>query len=104
MSLTEKGRLAKLGEVKVLESKGGRKDVEATEPVSGRQTAVIRKVIRKYGVKTRLASCFCSSCQISKYEECHINRAYPALVRKFKDGQSAGSGHHGHRGRARRRR
>ena len=27
-----------------------------------------------------MASCFCSSCQNSKYEECHVYRTYSALV------------------------
>ncbi|CAM9284654.1 unnamed protein product, partial [Pylaiella littoralis] len=81
-------RLAELGEVKVLESKGSWKDVQAPTPLaSGVETVVARKVIRRYSVRTRLASCFCSSCQISKYDECHINSEYPNLVPKFKNGE-----------------
>ena len=47
----------------------------------------VRKVIREYCVKTRMASCFCSSCQISKYEECHVYRTYPALVPALMEGE-----------------
>ena len=30
---------------------------------------------------------FCSQCQISRYEECHINTTYPALVPAMMDGE-----------------
>ena len=43
----------------------GEEAVDAEEPVSGEEEVVVQKVIRKYRVKTRLASCFCSSCEIS---------------------------------------
>ena len=70
-----------LHEVDAKESVSGEQGVNAEEPISsGQEEVVVQKVIRKYRVKTRLASCFCSSCQISRYEECHINRTYPALV------------------------
>lgn len=45
--------MAELGEVKVLESKGGWKDVEAPTPdASGIETVVTRKATRKYRLET----------------------------------------------------
>ena len=64
----------------------------------------MRKAKRRYRVRTRLASCFCSQCQISRYDECYINRTYPALVPALMGRPSKGNGHHGHQGIARRRR
>ena len=66
----------------------GLHEVSAEESVSGEEEVIVRKVIRKYRVKTRLASCFCSSCQISRYEECHINRTYPAPVPAMMNGEA----------------
>ena len=37
-------------------------------------------------VKTRLASCFCSSCQLFQYGGCHTSRTYPGLVPNLRDG------------------
>ena len=79
LSHREKERLMELGEVKVV--------TERAEPASGEEEAFVRKVKQRYRVRTRLASCFCSQCQISRYEECHINRTYPALVLALMDGQ-----------------
>ena len=62
-------------------TKDGLHEVDAEEPVSGEEEVVVRKVIRKCRVKTQLASCFCSSCQISRYQECHTNRT--AKCRKW---------------------
>ena len=59
--------------------RGDWKEVDAEKPASGEEEVVVRKVKRRYRVRTRLASCFCSQCQISRYEECH-NITYPALV------------------------
>ena len=53
----------------------------------GRMFASVRKVKRTYRIRTRLASCFCSACQRSQYEECHVNRAYPGIVPALRDGQ-----------------
>ena len=55
----EKNRLAGLGEVKVMEDTGKRRDVGANKPVSGEETVVARKVKRKYRLRTRrlLPSC-----------------------------------------------
>ena len=65
----------------------GLHEVDAEEPVSGEEEVVVRKVIRKYRVKTRLASCFCSSCQISiililigARSATSTERTYPAPV------------------------
>ncbi|CAN0374687.1 unnamed protein product [Ascophyllum nodosum] len=63
------------------------RDVGSEEPVPGEEEVTVRKVTRKYRVKTRMASCFCSSCQISKYEECHVYRTYSALVPALMDGE-----------------
>ena len=103
LSHRENERLPELGEVKVMTERGGWKEVEAEKPASGEEEAVVRKAKRRCRVGTRLAFCFCSQCQISRYEECHINRTYPALVPALIDGQVR-NGHHGHRGIARRRR
>ena len=66
LSHKEKGRLTELGEVKVMTERGGWKEVEAKKPASGEEEVVVRKVKRRYRVRTRLASCFCSHwCQIS---------------------------------------
>ena len=62
----------------------GLHEVDAEEPVSGKGEVVVRRV---YRVKTRLASCFCSLCQICRYEEGHINRTYPALVPAMINGE-----------------
>ena len=67
--------------------RGGWKEVDAEKLASGEEEVVVRKVKRRCRVRTRLASCFCSQCQISKYEGCHINRTYPALVPAMMDGQ-----------------
>ena len=88
LSQREKERLAELGEVKVVAERRVWKEVVAEKPASsGEEEVVVRKVKRRYyRVRTRLASCFCSQCQIfSKYEECHINRTYPALVPAMMD-------------------
>ena len=50
-----------------------------------RRLHIVRKVERRYCVRTRLASCFCSL--RDWYEKCHINRTYPALVPALMDGQ-----------------
>ena len=60
---------------------------EAGEPVSGEEVVDARKVKRTYRIRTRLVSCFCSACQRSQYEDCHVNRAYPGIVPALKDGQ-----------------
>ena len=85
--ITRSTRLAELGEVTVIRDTGRWWDVGSEEPVSGEEEVTVRKVTRKYRVKTRMASCFCSSCQISKYEECHVYRTYPALVPALMDGE-----------------
>ena len=85
--ITRSTRLAELGEVTVMKDTGRCRDVGSEEPVSGEEEVTVRKVTRKYRVKTRMASCFCSSCQISKYEECHVYRTYPALVPALMDGE-----------------
>ena len=84
---TEKARLAELGEVTVMKDTGRWKDVWSEEQVSGEEEVTVRKVTRKYRVKSRRASCFCSSCQFSKYEECQVHRTYPALVPALIDGE-----------------
>ena len=66
--------------------RGGWKDVDADKSASGKEEVVVRKVKRRYRVGTRLASRFCSQCQISRCEECYINRTYPALVPALMDG------------------
>ena len=60
---------------------------KAGEPVSGEEVVDVRKVKRTYRIRTRLASCFCSACQRSQYEVCHVNRAYPGIVPALRDGQ-----------------
>ena len=89
LSHEEKRRLAELDKEKiaVMEDKGGWADVEPEEPISGEEEVTVRKNKRRYPVRTRLASCFCSSYQISNYEECHVTRTYPALVPAFQDGE-----------------
>ena len=47
----------------------------------------VKKVKWAYRLRTRLASCFCSACQRSQYEDCHVNRAYPGIVTALRDGQ-----------------
>ena len=79
--------MAELGEVTVLKDTGRWRGVGSEESISGAQEVTVRKVTRKYRVKTRRASCFCSSCQISKYDECHVHRTYPALVPALMDGE-----------------
>ena len=83
----EKERLTKLGEVKVMTERGGWKEDDAEKPISGEEEVVVRKVKRRYYVRTRLSSYFYSQCQISRYEECHINRTYLALVPALIDGE-----------------
>ena len=61
LSQGEKERLAEIGEVTVLKVKGWESNVELEGPISGEEVTV-RKVKRRHPVKTRLASCFCSSC------------------------------------------
>ena len=87
LGCTEKARLAELGEVTVLKDTGRWRGVGSEESISGAQEVTVRKVTRKYRVKTRRASCFCCSCQISKYDECHVHRTYPALVPALMDGE-----------------
>ena len=60
---------------------------QAGEPVSGEEVVNVRKVKRTYIIRTRLASCFCSACQRSRYEDCHVSRAYPGFVPVLGDGQ-----------------
>ena len=67
--------------------RGGWKEVDAEKPASGKEEAFVWKVKQRYRVRTRLASSFCSQCQISRYEEYHFNRTYPALVLALMDGQ-----------------
>ena len=87
LSHREKERLTELGEVKVMTERGGWKDDGIEKPTSGEEK-VVRKVKRRYRLRTRLlASCFCSQYQMSRYEECHINRTYPALVPGKMDGE-----------------
>ena len=85
--ITGSTRLSELGEVTVMKDTGRWRYVGSEEPVSGEEEVTVRKVTRKYRVKTRMASCFCSSCQISKYEECHVYRTYPALVPALMGGE-----------------
>lgn len=59
----------------------------ATSAAWGRFRTVARKLVRKYRVRTRLASCFCTACQNSKYDECHVNKTFPALVPALMDGE-----------------
>ena len=75
----EGSRLAGLGEVKVIHTGRWTGD-EAGEPVTGGEVVDVRKVKRTYRIRTRLASCFCSACTRSQYEDCHVNRAYPGIV------------------------
>ena len=89
LSHREKERLTELGGgVKVMTERGGWKGLDAEKPASGDEEVVVRKVKRRYRVRTRLASCFYSQCQISRYAECHINRTYSALVPAMMDGQA----------------
>ena len=88
LSHRENERLTELGEVKVMTERGGWKEVDAEKPASGKEEVVARKSKRRYRVRTRLASYFCSQCQISMYEECHINRTYPILVPAMMDGEA----------------
>ena len=85
--ITRSTRLAELGEATMMKDTGRWRDVGSEEPVSGEEEVTVTKVTRKYRVKTRMASCFCSSCQISKYKECHVYRTYPALVPALMDGE-----------------
>ena len=89
LSREEKRRLAELDKEKiaVMEDKGRWADVEPEEPILGEEEVTVRKIKRRYPVRTRLASCFCSSCQISNYEEYHVTRTYLALVPVFQDGE-----------------
>lgn len=87
LSRAEKTRLEGLGEVKVLDALASRWESEGG-PVPGQSEELIvcRKVARTYKLRTRLASCFCSSCQRSEYEKCYVNQAYPRLVPVMQDG------------------
>ena len=76
-----------LGKVKVMTERGGWKEVDVEKPASGKEEVVVRRVKRRYRVRTRWVSCFCSQCQISRYEKCHISRTYPALVPALMDSQ-----------------
>ena len=89
LSREEKRRLAELDKEKiaVMKDKGEWADVEPEEPISGEEEVTVIKIKRRYPVRTRLASCFCSSCQISNYKECHVTWTYPALVPAFQDGE-----------------
>ena len=60
---------------------------EASEPVTGEEVVNVRKVKRTYMIRIRMASCFCSACQRSQYEDCHVNRAYPGIVPALRDGR-----------------
>ena len=53
---------------------------------AGREEVDVRKVVRNFNLKTRWASCFCSSCRVFQYDACHVNTMYPGLVPKLKDG------------------
>ena len=75
-----------LGEVKVINTGRWTGD-EAGEPVSGEEVVNVRKVKRAYRIRTRLASCFCSACQRSQYEDCHVGRAYPGIVPALREVQ-----------------
>ena len=86
MTEEEESRLAGLGEVKVIHTGRWTGD-KAGEPVSGGEVVDVRKVKRTYRIRTRLASCFCSACQRSQYEDCHVIRAYPGIVPALSDGQ-----------------
>ena len=87
LSVEEKERLVGLGEVKVVKARSGWKGSEVEGPMSGKETVVVRKVNKTFHLRTRLASCFCSWCQLSQYQDCHINRTYPGLVPAIKAGQ-----------------
>ena len=82
----EESRFAGLGEVKVIHTGRWTGD-EAGEPVSGEEVVDVRKVKRTYSIRTRLVSCFCSTCQRSQYKDCHVNTAYPGIVPALRDGQ-----------------
>ena len=82
----EESRLAGLGEVKVINTERWKGD-EAGEPVSSEEVVDVRKVKRTHRIRTRLASCFCSTCQRSQNEDCHVNRAYPGIVPALRGGQ-----------------
>lgn len=88
-SAAEKRRLEELREVKVLgglASKWKGEGVPVEGPVSGEEEVICRKVKRVFKLRTRLASCFCSSCLRSEYEKCYVNETYPRLVPAMQDG------------------
>lgn len=47
---------------------------------------VCRKVTRTHKLSTRLASCFCSSCQRSEFDQRYVTQTYPRLVPTMQDG------------------
>lgn len=59
---------------------------QEVEGAASGEEDIARKVVRDFYLKTRLTSCFCSSCQLFQYGECHISRTYPGLVPNERDG------------------
>lgn len=74
------------GEVKKLTVLKAREWVTVVGVGAGKEEVDVRKMVRNFHLKTRLASCFCSSCRLLQYEACHVNMMYPGLVPKLKDG------------------
>lgn len=82
-------RVMELAELRVMSRKSTRKEKAEHGSVSddGVEEVVAMKVKRKYRLRDRLAPCFCSSCQDSKYDECHVHKVYPALVPEKVEGE-----------------
>ena len=69
-----------------MQDTGKRRDVGANKPVSSEETVVARKKVkRKYRLRIRRASCFCSACQRSQYQDCHVNETYSGIVPALTD-------------------
>lgn len=87
LSPAEEERLTQLGEVKVVKVTGRWDGVQAEGAVAGNEKVTAKKVKRRHAVRTRSAACFCSSCQVLNYEECHVHKTYPLLVPAVMDGE-----------------
>ncbi|CAB1110387.1 unnamed protein product [Ectocarpus sp. CCAP 1310/34] len=84
LSSLEKSRLR---EVKVLGAVASRwkgQGAGLQDPISGEEDVTCRKVKRTYSLRTRLASCFCSACRRSDYEQCYVSKRTPVSLPQWR--------------------
>ncbi|CAB1115972.1 unnamed protein product [Ectocarpus sp. CCAP 1310/34] len=85
LSSLEKSRLRKVKVLGALASRWKAQGAGLQDPISREEDVTCRKVKRTYSLRTRLASCFCSACLRSEYEQCYVSKTYPRLVPAMKD-------------------